>query len=209
MVRASRPKRRQQRKRVRSSVLPTPGWSAWGPLLGGPAPADLATPRSFCLALLLLRNKLTSRLIACSGGPAVAIAKRIFLGSIPPFPEPCPLCRSPSMRKCSRWCLLFLLCAPVDLAAAETTTFRPKPYDWPQWQGPERTTISRETGLLASWPKQGPPLRWKAHGLGGGYSTPSVAAGRILGMSFRDHDEVVWALAEDTGRALWSTRIAK
>src|SRR5438132_13842492 len=90
MVRASRPKRRQQRKRVRSSVFPTPGWSAWGPLLGGPAPADLATPRSFSLAPLLLRNKLTSRLIACSGGTAVAIAKRIFLGSIPPFPEPCP-----------------------------------------------------------------------------------------------------------------------
>jgi prepilin-type processing-associated H-X9-DG protein len=113
------------------------------------------------------------------------------------------------MRKCSRWCLLFLLCAPVVLAAAETTTFRPKPHDWPQWQGPERTTISRETGLLASWPKQGPPLRWKAHGLGGGYSTPSVAAGRILGMSFRDDDEIVWALAEDTGNPLWSTRIAK
>jgi outer membrane protein assembly factor BamB len=51
---------------------------------------------------------------------------------------------------------------------------------------------------------------WKADGLGGGYSTPSVAAGRIFGMSYRGakKDEVVWALDEATGKELWSTRIA-
>jgi AraC-like DNA-binding protein len=31
-------------------------------------------------------------------------------------------------------------------------------FDWPRWQGPERTAISRETGLLKEWPKDGPPL---------------------------------------------------
>src|SRR5947209_11266013 len=112
------------------------------------------------------------------------------------------------MLKRSSWCPLFLLCATVPLTTGDTA-FRPKPYDWPQWQGPQRTTISRETGLLANWPKQGPPLHWKAHGLGGGYSTPSVAAGRILGMGFRDDGEIVWALAEDTGKELWNTRIAR
>ena len=30
--------------------------------------------------------------------------------------------------------------------------------DWPQWQGPERNAISKETGLLKEWPKDGPPL---------------------------------------------------
>lgn len=25
--------------------------------------------------------------------------------------------------------------------------------DWPQWQGPDRTRISKETGLLKEWPR--------------------------------------------------------
>jgi outer membrane protein assembly factor BamB len=85
---------------------------------------------------------------------------------------------------------------------------RPKPFDWPQWQGPDRTGISRETGLLQEWPKDGPSLVWRAKALGGGYSTPSVAAGRIFGMSYRSKDEGVWALDEATGKELWWTRIA-
>src|SRR5437763_16545038 len=80
--------------------------------------------------------------------------------------------------------------------------------DWPGWRGPDRSGVSRETGLLPSWPKGGPPLLWKATGLGGGFSTPSVAAGRIFGMSYRGDDEVVWALDEATGKELWVTRIA-
>ena len=30
--------------------------------------------------------------------------------------------------------------------------------DWPQWRGPERTGVSRETGLLKNWPPGGPKL---------------------------------------------------
>ena len=48
-------------------------------------------------------------------------------------------------------------------------------FDWPQWQGPDRTASSKETGLLKEWPKEGPPLAWKSKGLGGGDSAPSVA----------------------------------
>ena len=79
--------------------------------------------------------------------------------------------------------------------------------DWPQWQGPDRNSISRESGLLQAWPKEGPPLAWKVEGLGGGPSTPSVAAGRIFGMSHRGSDEVVWALSEKDGSPLWVTRL--
>lgn len=80
--------------------------------------------------------------------------------------------------------------------------------DWPQWQGPERTAHSKETGLLKEWPKSGPPLAWKTKGLGGGDSTPSVAKGRIYGMSNRGADEFVWALSEQDGKEIWATRIA-
>src|SRR2546429_1891131 len=81
-------------------------------------------------------------------------------------------------------------------------------FDWPQWQGPDRTAHSKETGLLKEWPKAGPPLAWKANGLGGGDSTPSVAAGRIYGMSHRGADEMVWALSEKDGKEMWAVRIA-
>lgn len=81
-------------------------------------------------------------------------------------------------------------------------------FDWPQWQGPDRTAHSKETGLLQEWPKNGPPLAWKSKGLGGGDSTPSVAAGRIYGMSHRGNDEFVWALSEKDGNEIWAARIA-
>ena len=75
--------------------------------------------------------------------------------------------------------------------------------DWPQWQGPERNSVSKETGLLKEWPKDGPPLAWSVKGLGGGYSAPAVAAGRIYGMSTRGSDQVVWCLSEADGKEQW------
>ena len=80
-----------------------------------------------------------------------------------------------------------LLLAPLLSAAVplETASDKAKPFDWPQWQGPNRDAVSKETGLLKEWPKDGPPLAWKVSTLGGGYNAPSVAAGRIYGMSHR------------------------
>ena len=41
--------------------------------------------------------------------------------------------------------------------------------DWPQFRGPGRNGVSRETGLLDSWPEGGPPVLWRADiGVGGG-----------------------------------------
>lgn len=81
--------------------------------------------------------------------------------------------------------------------------------DWPQWQGVDRTGVSKETGLLKEWPKDGPPLAWKVNTLGGGYSAPAIAAGRIYGMSKRDGREVIWALSEVDGKELWATPIGQ
>ncbi len=79
--------------------------------------------------------------------------------------------------------------------------------DWPQWRCQNRDGKSADTGLLKEWPKDGPALAWKIKGLGGGYSAPSIAAGRIFGMSNRGEDEVVWALSETDGKELWVTRL--
>ena len=97
----------------------------------------------------------------------------------------------------------------VATVAAVALTFSAAPAahadDWPQWQGPGRNSVSKETGLLKEWPKDGPPLAWAAKGLGGGDSAPSIAAGRIYGMSNRGSDEVVWAISESDGKPLWAT----
>ncbi|MGH9792263.1 MAG: hypothetical protein ACRD5W_13730, partial [Candidatus Acidiferrales bacterium] len=38
---------------------------------------------------------------------------------------------------------------------------------WTQWRGPNRDALSPDKGLLAKWGPSGPPLAWKAGGLGG------------------------------------------
>jgi outer membrane protein assembly factor BamB len=79
--------------------------------------------------------------------------------------------------------------------------------DWPGWRGPDRTGVSAETGLLKAWPDGGPPLAWKATGLGGGYSTPSVARGRIYLLGSRDNREYLIALTESDGKEVWAAEL--
>lgn len=79
--------------------------------------------------------------------------------------------------------------------------------DWPQWRGPNRDSICTETGLLQSWPKDGPPRAWVAQNLGTGFGTPSIAAGKIFGLGTRDGKDGVWALNEADGKELWFTPI--
>src|SRR5512135_2940750 len=95
---------------------------------------------------------------------------------------------------------LILTGATASAGAGET-------FDWPQWQGPGRNAVSKETGLLKEWPKDGPPLAWKITGLGGGDSAPAIAAGRIYGMANRGEDEIVWALSEADGKTVWVSRL--
>ena len=66
---------------------------------------------------------------------------------------------------------------------------------------------SNESGLLDRWPADGPPLAWKARGLGRGFSSLSIADGRIFTMGDRDQGQFVIALNLADGKELWATRI--
>ncbi len=77
--------------------------------------------------------------------------------------------------------------------------------DWPQWRGPERDGLSRETGLLKSWPKGGPPLLWTVKGCGHGFSSVAVSQGVIYGTGLLQGRNHLWARQEKTGELLWST----
>jgi outer membrane protein assembly factor BamB len=81
--------------------------------------------------------------------------------------------------------------------------------DWPQWRGVNRDAISAETGLLQEWPKEGPRLVWKATGLGRGYSSLSIAAGKIFTMGDRNGEEAIIALDAETNKELWSAKVSK
>jgi outer membrane protein assembly factor BamB len=84
-----------------------------------------------------------------------------------------------------------------------------RPTDWPQFRGPDRNGLSQETGLLKSWPAEGPPRIWTATGLGGGYGSVSVVGGLIFGSGKRpDGKEYVWALDETSGQEKWATPFA-
>jgi outer membrane protein assembly factor BamB len=50
--------------------------------------------------------------------------------------------------------------------------------DWPQWLGPQRDSVWRESGIVEKFAKDGPPILWKT-AVGGGYAGPSVAQGRV------------------------------
>src|SRR5439155_5288942 len=50
--------------------------------------------------------------------------------------------------------------------------------DWPQWLGPKRDGIWRETGVLTRFPPGGPKVRWRTP-IGVGYAGPAVAEGRV------------------------------
>jgi len=76
--------------------------------------------------------------------------------------------------------------------------------DWPQWQGPDRSGISKETGLLKAWPSSGPPLVWTATGLGAGYGSMAVAGDRVFVQGTRDRQSVVIALNRADGKEVWS-----
>ncbi|HEY0006570.1 MAG TPA: PQQ-binding-like beta-propeller repeat protein [Pyrinomonadaceae bacterium] len=77
--------------------------------------------------------------------------------------------------------------------------------DWPQWRGPNRDGVSKETGLLKQWPTDGPPLVWKAAGAGRGYSSLSISNGRLFTMGLRGDREYVVAFDISTGKEVWAT----
>lgn len=94
--------------------------------------------------------------------------------------------------------IVALLCG---LLAAQTAT------DWPGWRGPHRDGVSRETGLLPQWPASGPPLAWKATGLGAGFSSLAISGSRIFTMGDRGEDQYLLAFNRADGKELWAAKV--
>jgi outer membrane protein assembly factor BamB len=76
--------------------------------------------------------------------------------------------------------------------------------DWPQWRGPDRTGLSKESGLMKQWPASGPALVWSAANLGAGYGSISVSGDRIFVQGMKGRDSVVSILNRADGKPVWS-----
>ena len=81
--------------------------------------------------------------------------------------------------------------------------------DWPQWQGPDRDRVSKETGLLKEWPAGGPKVVWTATGLGSGYGSMAVAGTRVFVQGMRGTTSTVIALNRADGKEVWAKALGQ
>lgn len=69
-----------------------------------------------------------------------------------------------------RWLSLAVVCAVSSGVRAD---------DWPQWMGPDRDNIWKETGIIDKFPESGARILWRTP-VAGGYAGPAVAGGRVF-----------------------------
>jgi outer membrane protein assembly factor BamB len=108
---------------------------------------------------------------------------------------------SPEMARPSLQTRLLVAALAVTLAAPRLWAD-----DWPQWLGPQRDGVWRESGILETLPATGLKVRWRAK-VGLGYSGPVVADGRVYvtdRQRIPSEVERVLCLEEETGRPLWT-----
>jgi outer membrane protein assembly factor BamB len=96
--------------------------------------------------------------------------------------------------------------APRPTTAARAQTPAPA-FDWSQWRGPDRSGVSKETGLMKQWPASGPQLLGQVANLGNGFGSLAVHGGRVYVQGMRGRESVVTSLDTATGRVLWSRAI--
>jgi len=95
--------------------------------------------------------------------------------------------------------LVLILATSAALAAASP--------EWPQWRGPNRDDVAQESGLLTKWPESGPPLAWKASGLGVGFSSLAISGGRIYTLGDRQGSQQVVAMSLADGKIAWTAKV--
>src|SRR6185436_19836088 len=81
--------------------------------------------------------------------------------------------------------------------------------DWPQWRGPRRDGVWRETAIVEKFDHAELTPRWRTP-IGSGYAGPVVAGGRVYVTDrLRDKGtERVLCLNEATGRVAWAHEYA-
>jgi outer membrane protein assembly factor BamB len=98
------------------------------------------------------------------------------------------------------------LASAFIVAVIALTPFNLQADDWPQWRGPNRDGVWRETGLLQKFPKENIDVAWRTD-IASGYSGPTVANGKVYvtdRLTKPKQVERVHCVDEKTGKPLWS-----
>lgn len=96
------------------------------------------------------------------------------------------------------WVITVLLAAPAGHAAT---------CEWPQWRGPDGNGISAESDWNPAAVSNGVPALWQTN-VGEGYSSVSIAGGRLFTMANRDDRDIVFCLDAATGAEIWTRSYA-
>ena len=99
--------------------------------------------------------------------------------------------------------LSFAICAIVFASRGAEPTVGTS--DWPQWRGPNRDSISPETGLVLDWTAQPPREMWTAE-VGIGLSSFVVVKDRAITMGWSSNhggEDTIWCFNAETGAVLW------
>ena len=102
----------------------------------------------------------------------------------------------------SRFIILITFAGAI--ATAVLAAQAPTGADWPQWRGPDRTGLSKESGLLKQWPASGPTRVWSISNLGAGYGSIAVSGDRIFVQSLVGRQSSVASLNRADGKVVWS-----
>jgi len=79
--------------------------------------------------------------------------------------------------------------------------------DWSTFRGPNRDGLSTEKGLLKEWPTGGPPLAWKAKGLGLGAASVIVTGDKVITTGDYDNTCHLIAMSVSDGKRAWATEM--
>ena len=94
---------------------------------------------------------------------------------------------------------LHILAVPLAVWAAAITLVA---QDWPQFLGPQRDGTYTGPPIADSWPDSGPTRVWERQ-VGAGFAGPVVVGDRLILFHRVGREEVVEALATETGETIW------
>jgi len=100
---------------------------------------------------------------------------------------------------------LFIVAAIAALSLTSSLSFS---QDLVQWRGPERNGIFPATGLLKTWPAEGPKMIWSYEGLGKGFSSVIVVGKKIYTTGQNEGLGSLFAF-DLQGKILWKVEYGK
>lgn len=91
--------------------------------------------------------------------------------------------------------IISLISVATEVSAAEN--------NWPCWMGPDHNGISNESLSVDTWPEEGLQVEW-TRDLGIGFSSMSIANGRLYSMGNAKGKETVFCLDAKSGETVWA-----